>query len=293
MRERALWLGLLVLPPLFWAGNAVIGRAVVGEMPPLALTFWRWTLAFALILPFTARDMVANRALLLARWRLLAVLALFSVAAYNTFLYLAVQTTTAVNATLVGTSLPVVMLVLSRLWLGEPIRPRQGAGILVAALGLLAIVARGEPDRLLSIAFTPGDGLMLVATASWAIYSVLLRRHPLPLGGFTLLAVLIGAGLPMILPFYLWELAVSGGFAASPANLGAIAYTAIFASLAAYYFWNGGVMKVGAATAGLFTYLIPLFAALLAVPLLGEAVRWYHLAGGGLIFAGIGLAGRR
>lgn len=290
MRNRRLWLGLLVLPPLFWAGNALVGRATVGEIPPLALSFWRWAVALAIILPFTGRDLLESRTVLWAhRWRVLW-LGLVSVAAYNTLLYLAVQTTTAINATLVGTSLPLMVLLLGRFWLGEAIRPRQAVGIAVSALGLVAIIARGEPARLAALGLTPGDGLMLLATMSWALYSVMLKRLPVPVRPFTLLTALIVVGVIAILPLYLWELSHGISFAPTLRTLGAIGYTALFASVLAYYFWNEGVVTVGAATAGQYTYLIPLFASVLAVVLLGEEFRWFHAAGAGLIFAGIGLA---
>ncbi len=295
MSNRRLWLVLLVLPPLFWAGNALVGRATVGEIPPLALSFWRWAVALVIILPFTARDLVTCWPVLWRYRHRVVGLAVVSVAAYNTLLYLAVQTTTAINATLVGTSLPLMVLLLSRFWLGDSIRPRQVAGVLISALGLLAVIARGEPARLLSLGFTPGDGLMLLATVCWAFYSVMLKRLPVPVRPFTLLTAQIAIGVVAILPLYGWELSQGIGFEPNAWNLGAIFYTALFASVLAYYFWNEGVVAVGAATAGQFTYLIPLFAAVLAVMLLGEQFRWYHALGTALIFVGIGLAttGRR
>lgn len=290
MTDRNKWLALLVLPPLFWAGNALVGRAVAGDIPPVSLSFWRWVAAALLILPFTARSILRHWPVLRQRWRVVVALGVFSVAAYNTLLYLALQTTTAINATLVGTSLPLMVLVLARLWLDEPIRARQMAGILVSALGLLAVVAKGDLLVLARLEFTPGDLLMLLATLSWSLYSVLLRRYPLPVPAFTLLAVLIVVGLAFIAPLYAWEIAHGVTFALEAKAFGAIVYTALFASLAAYYFWNRGVAAVGAAVAGQFTYLIPLFTAVLAVLLLDEAFRWFHALGGALIFAGIGLA---
>ncbi|MGE5547851.1 MAG: DMT family transporter [Solirubrobacterales bacterium] len=295
MTERTRWLLLLVLPPLFWAGNALVGRAVVGDIPPVALSFWRWVLAAIMILPFTATSLKLHAPVLRRHWVAVVALGLFSVAAYNTLLYLALQTTTAINATLVGACLPLMVLVIARLWLGEPIRPRQALGILVSLLGLVAVVARGDPARLAALTFSAGDLLMLAATLSWSIYSVMLRRYPLAVPGFTLLAALILVGVVAILPVYLWELAEGGRMSVSPGSLAAIGYTALFASLLAYYFWNRGVAVVGASVAGQFTYLIPLFTAVLAVLLLGEQFRAFHALGGGLIFAGIGLAtlGRR
>ncbi|KAF0223835.1 MAG: hypothetical protein FD176_1663 [Rhodospirillaceae bacterium] len=288
MKNRALL--LLLLPPLFWAGNALLARATAGDLPPVALAFWRWILALVLILPFTGRDLWAHRRVLVAHWRAVLGLALTSVAAYNTLLYLAVQTTTAINATLVGTSLPIMVLLLARLWLGDAIRPRQAMGMGVSIIGLLAVVSRGEPARLASLTLTPGDGLMLLASASWAAYSVMLRRFPIPVKGFTLLTALIIAGWVMIVPFYLFELSLGYSVQIRPMTLGVIAYTAVCASLLAYYFWNVGVAALGAPTAGLFANLIPLFTAVLGVALLGETFAWFHAVGGLLIFAGIGLA---
>lgn len=291
MINRALL--LLLLPPLFWAGNALLARATAGDLPPVALAFWRWVLAACLILPFTGRDLWASRAILLRHWKPVLGLALTSVAAYNTLLYLAVQTTTAINATLVGTSLPIMVLLLARFWLGDPIRPLQALGMAVSILGLLAVVTRGEPSRLATLTLTPGDGLMLLASFSWAVYSVMLRRFPIPVRGFTLLSALIIVGWLMIVPFYLFELSLGYQVQVRPTTLAVIAYTAVCASLLAYYFWNMGVAAVGAPTAGLFANLIPLFTAILGVALLGETFAWYHALGAVLIFAGIALATKR
>ena len=288
MRRRALI--LLLLPPLFWAGNALLARATAGELPPVALAFWRWALALALILPFTGRDLWAHRHVLRAHGGAVLGLAFTSVTAYNTLLYLAVQTTTAINATLVGTALPVMVLLLARVWLKDPIVPRQMVGMALSLLGLLAVITRGDPARLATLTLTPGDGLMMLASASWATYSVMLRRFPIPVRGFTLLTALIVVGWLMIAPFYLLELALGHGMHARPLDLAVIAYTAVCASLLAYYFWNLGVATVGAPTAGLYANLIPLFTAILGVALLGETFAWVHAAGAALIFAGLALA---
>ncbi len=290
MSNRSLWLLLLVLPPLFWAGNALVGRAVGSEIAPIELAFWRWLLALTLLLPFTFRDVLAHRRLFLTHWRVVVLMGLFSVAAYNTLLYMAVQTTTAINATLVGASMPLMILLLGRVWLGDRIRPGQAAGIVVSVCGVLAVVSRGDPGRLAALVLTPGDGLMLLATLSWALYSTMLKRFALPVAGTTLLAVLIMVGLVALTPFYLWHLSHHAVVTPTPSILGAVAYTAVFASLLAYYFWNRGVAAVGAATAGQYSYMIPLFTAVLAVLLLGEEFRWFHAVGGGLIFGGLAMA---
>lgn len=291
MTERRVWLILLVVPSLLWAGNALVGRAVVGSLDPVELSFWRWLVALAALLPFTARSLAAHARVLLAAWPAVVVMGLCSVAAYNTLLYMAMHTTTAINATLMGACMPLMILVLARLWLNDPIRPAQMVGIAVSACGMLAVVTRGEPGRLLELALTPGDGLMVLATLAWAVYSVMLRRFALPVPATTLLAAFVMVGLAALLPFYLALGApVPVGGAAA---WGAILYTGLLASLVAFTLWNRGVAVVGAGTAGQYSYLIPLFTALMAIPLLGEQFHWYHALGGGLIFAGIFLATRR
>lgn len=290
MSERRRWMLLLLLPPLFWAGNALVGRATVGQVPPVGLSFWRWAVALVIILPFTWRSLVAALPVLKANWGAVLFLAVTSVTAYNTLLYLAVQTTTAINATLVASTMPLMIMIIARLWLKEAIRPAQLLGILVSGLGVAAVVSRGEPARLLALQFTPGDGLMQLATLSWAVYSLGLRRWRLPVDGLTLLTALIAVGLAVIFPLYLWELSTGARMAQGWQAPAAVLFTAVFPSLAAYYFWNRGVQAVGASVAGQFTYLIPLFTAIMAVAFLGEEFRWFHALGAGLIFAGIGLA---
>lgn len=280
---------LLVLPVLFWAGNVFVGRATVGQVPPIALSFWRWALALIIILPFTWRQVGAALPVLRARWGLVVVLSLFSVTAYNTLLYLALQTTTAINATLVAASMPVMMLILARLWLKEPIGPRQGLGIAISLAGVLAIIARGDFARLLGLGLSGGDLLVLVAVLSWAIYSVAYKRNPLPVGGLALLTVLIAVGTVAILPLYLWELAAGAVMEPRWTSLAAIVYTAVFPSLLAYHFWNLGVVALGAGVAGQYTYLMPVFTAVLAVFLLDEPFNWFHWLGGGLTFGGLWL----
>lgn len=284
---------VLLLPVLFWAGNAVVGRAVVGEVPPFTLSFWRWVAASLILLPIGLPRLLAQRERLRGRWPVLLALAVSSVAAYNTLLYLALQTTTAINATLVGCSMPIVIIALSRLWLGETIGLRQGGGVAVSLLGVLLVIARGDPATLLALQLQPGDGWMMVAVLSWATYSVLLRRHPTGIEPLALLTLLVLLGTPMILPLYLWELAQGQVWLPSPRGLAVIAYVAVFPSVLAYYFWNQGVARLGANTAGMYANLLPILTAILAVVLLGETFRWFHAAGLVLIFLGIWMATAR
>lgn len=284
---------LVTLAPLFWAGNFVLARALHQSLPPIALSFWRWSLAGLLLLPFAYPALRAQRALLLSHWKILSWLGLLGVTNFNTFVYLGLQTTTATNAVLLQSVTPLLILALSVPLLGQPVRAPQGLGILLSLGGVLAIVARGDPGTLQDLGLNRGDLWVLAAAASWALYSVCLYWRPRDLDPLAFLGATVIAGTLPLLPLYLWDLWRNGGFDVNPVSLGAILYVALFPSLLAYLFWNRAVAELGASRTGQFMHLMPLFGALLAVLLLGEQWHAYHLTGAGLIATGIWLGSRR
>jgi drug/metabolite transporter (DMT)-like permease len=267
-----------------------VARAFAGEIPPFALSFWRWSLALILLMPFVAKPLWQHRAALRAAgWRLL-VLAGIGIAGYNSLLYAAAQTTAAINITLVNTCLPLMTFIGAGLLLGEWPQQRAWWGMAVAAGGLLVLISKGSWASLSGLEFNKGDLIMLLAVADWALYSLLLKRWAvflLPIPPLALLGVLMLLGVPLILPFYLYELTQGAHFNLTPQNLAAIGYTAIFASLLAYLAWNHAIRVLGAAKAVLATYLMPAFTAVLGWLLLGEGLQHYHWLGAALIFAGL------
>jgi drug/metabolite transporter (DMT)-like permease len=280
----------LLLASLCWSGNALVARAFAGEIPPFALSFWRWSLALVLLLPFVGKPLWQHRtALRAAGWRLL-VLAGVGIAGYNSLLYAAAQTTAAINITLVNTCLPLMTFIGAGLLLSEWPHRRAWWGLAVAAGGLLVLISKGSWASISGLAFSRGDLIMLLAVVDWALYSLLLRRwssHLLPIPPLALLGVLMLLGVPLILPFYLVELAQGAHFNATPQNLAAIGYTAIFASLLAYLVWNHAIRVLGAAKAAISNYLMPVFTAVLGWLLLGEGLQSYHWFGVALIFTGL------
>ena len=285
---------LLVAPPLFWAGNAVLGRALVGEFPPLALSFWRWALALVLLAPFAAGSVWRHRAVIRVHFPLLAWTSLLGVGCYNSMQYVALQTSSAVNTTLIGASGPIITLMLGAAFFSSSVARRRWIGAAMSLAGVFWVIARGDPSNLLRLQFAIGDLIMLVATLTWSIYTWLLRtrRPPLPLTAF--LAVQIAFGSLMILPFYLLEWAITQQTpAATPTNFAALAYVVLLPSLAAYYCWDRGVARAGAVLPMYFANLTPVFAALLSWALLADPIGAYHLVGGALILAGIHLAAGR
>jgi drug/metabolite transporter (DMT)-like permease len=285
---------LLLAPPLFWAGNAVTARALVGEFPPLALSFGRWALALALIAPFAARAAWQHRAVLRDQFGMLALLSLLGVGCYNSLQYLALQTSTALNATLINAPGPVITLMIGAVFFSAgSIAWPQWVGALLSAAGVLLVIARGEPERLLALQFTSGDLIMLAATVLWSLYTWLLRTRRPELPFTVFLAVQIGLGTLMILPFALLEFVVTGQSASpTPSNLAALIYVALFPSLAAYYCWDRGVAEAGAVVPTYFVNLTPVFAGVLSWWLLAEPIGAYHFAGGALIIGGIHLSSR-
>ncbi|GAP33635.1 DMT family transporter [Piscinibacter sakaiensis] len=291
---------LLTVPPLMWAGNAVVGRLLVGQVPPVGLNAVRWALVALLLLPFGWR-VLRQPGVLRARAGHLALLGLAGVGTYNALQYMAVQTSTPLNITLIASSMPVWMLAVGALCFGVRPRRAQLGGAVLSLGGVALVLSQGHLERLLQVRLVPGDLLMLAATASWAFYSWMLAKPPPSMQGearpawhwaeFLFVQVLFGlawasaaAGVEAVVHPVAWQ--PSAGVAA------ALAFIVLGPSLAAYYCWGRGVAEAGPATAAFFTNLTPVFAGILQALLLGEPPRWFHLAAFALIAAGIAVTSR-
>jgi drug/metabolite transporter (DMT)-like permease len=289
----------LTLPPLLWAGNAVVGRLMVGQVPPLTLNWLRWVITFALLLPLGWRVLVPVSRVL-ARWRYLLALGVLGVGLFNSLQYLALVTSTPLNVALVTTSMPVWMLAVGALFYGEHPTRRQWAGAALGLAGVLIVITRGSPTVITSVQFVPGDLFMLVAIVGWAVYSWLLARPPASMRGDARPTAADGwdwAGLLLVQVIF-------GGLAASVFTLGeqalgaapirwgwpvlaALAYVSVAASIVAYRCWGLGVAEGGPALASIFNNLTPLFAAVLSGLALGQWPQAYHAVAFALIGAGI------
>ncbi|WP_424243851.1 DMT family transporter [Azonexus hydrophilus] len=280
---------LLTLTALFWSGNMVLGRGIRADVPPMALAFWRWAIAFMLVLPLALPHLKSQWQLLKQGWRPVFVLGLLGVGGYNTFAYLALQTTTATNAVLLNSFIPVATIAISWAFLGKRLTPLAALGVVVSLIGALTIVARGDLDVLLHLALNTGDLWMLAAVAIWAIYTVGLAWRPAGVHPMLMLAAFTAVGLAALFPAYLWEMAQGRTINVHAGSLLSLAYVGIFPSFVGYIFYNRGVAEVGANKASLFIHLMPVFGTLLSVVFLGEIPYAYHYAGIALIFAGIWL----
>jgi drug/metabolite transporter (DMT)-like permease len=280
---------LLTFAVLAWSGNIVLGRAVHATIPPVALAFWRWSVAFLIVLLLGWRHVLRDRAALERSWRFVLLLALLGISAYNTLVYIGLGSTMAVNALLLQSAMPLVILVFSFLLFRERARPLQVAGIAASLAGVVVIASRGAPASLLHLAVAPGDLWVLTAILVYALYSALLRRRP-DVHPLSFLVTTFGIGAAVLLPFYVWETLTMAPLRPTPTAFVTIAYVAVFPSFLAYLCFNRGVELVGANRAGPFLHLMPVFGSLLAMLFLGERLQGFHLAGIALIAAGIALA---
>ena len=288
---------LLTIPPLLWAGNAVVGRLVGPLVPPITLNFLRWLIAFFILLPL-AYPIFRKGSGLWPHWRRFASLSLLGVGCYNALQYLALQTSTPLNVTLVAASTPVFMLILGALFFKAPVRLPQLLGAVLSIAGVAVVLSRGEWTQLMQVEFVVGDIYILLATACWALYSWLLsvRAEPEALRQnwalFLMAQVVFGLGWSGAFTAAEWQFTdahITWGWPLA----GALAFVAIGPAVLAYRCWGEGVQRAGPTVAGFFANLTPLFAALMSAAFLGELPHLYHALAFALILGGIFTSSRR
>jgi drug/metabolite transporter (DMT)-like permease len=287
---------MLVAAPFLWAANTVVGRMVHTMVPPVTLNFLRWVLALLILLPL-ARSIYRRDSGLWKDWRHYAVVGLLGVGLYNALHYFALHTSTPINATLVGASIPVWMLLIGRLFFRARVTRRQMLGAALSIVGVLIVLSRGEWRQLLALRIVPGDIFMILATIVWATYSWLLASHKdsedvrRTWATFMLAQVTFGLAWSSVFTAGEWMLTDARIHWSWPL-VAAIVFVAVGPALMAYRFWGLGVQRVGPNIASFFNNLVPLFAALLSTLFLGELPRLFHLAAFALIVSGIVLSSR-
>jgi len=289
---------LLTLPPILWAGNAVVGRIVAPLVAPMTLNLLRWAVAFALLLPLAA-PVLRRGSALWPSWRRFAALSLLSIGGYNALLYLSLNTSTPINVTLVGSSTPVWTLLIGRVFFGMRISGQQWLGAVLSISGVLLVLSRGQLDVLLQLRLVPGDLYILVASAAWAYYSWMLA-HPTTepseirrdWAAFLLAQIAFGLLWSALFAGAEWSL----GWGRLEWSWGlalALLFIAIGPALLAYRAYGAGVARAGPSVAGFFVNLTPLFTAVLSSAFLGEMPHLYHALAFMLIVGGIGVSASR
>jgi drug/metabolite transporter (DMT)-like permease len=283
---------LLSLTSLFWAGNVVLGRFIAGHIPPVTLSFIRWSGAFVVLLPFAARHLMRDWPTIRKHAGVLMLLALTGFSAYNTMAYYGLQYTTAINGLLLQSIGPLFVALWTFALFGDRLTLRQAGGICVSLTGVIVIICRGSFDVLLAIGFNRGDVWFLIALLIYGFYTAVLRKRPV-MHPISFLAVGMGGGALLLVPAMAVELVSGRTVAIDSESLLSFAYVCVFPSLLGYLFLNRGIELIGANRAAPFMHLVPVFGSVLAVVLLGERFELYHAIGYALVFAGITVATRK
>jgi drug/metabolite transporter (DMT)-like permease len=283
---------LLSLTSLFWAGNTVLGRLVVGHVPPMTLAFIRWGGAFLILLPFAAGHAARDWPVIRKSAGMMALYALFGFSAYNTMAYYGLQYTTAINGLLLQSIGPLFVALWTFVLFGDRLTLRQAIGICVSLTGVVVIISHGSLAVLLGIAFNRGDIMFVVALIFYGLYTALLRKRP-PIHPLSFLLVGMGGGALSLIPAVAFEVLTGKTMIFDTESVLAFAFICIFPSLLGYLFLNRGIELIGANRAAPFIHLVPVFGSVMAIVMLGERFELYHAVGYGLVFTGITTATKK
>ncbi len=284
---------LLWLVPLLWSSNYIIARLADGVIAPHALALGRWALAALILLPWMGRGLLRQRAVLRREWLHLLVLGFLGMYICGAWVYVAGRSTSSTNIALIYAATPMAIVAASAWLLHERMSRAQWAGVVLALLGLLLVIAKGDPRRLLAVQLVAGDAWITAAAASWTAYSVLLKRWPSALGPGERLVAIIGGGLLVLLPTTLLEAMVTTTPALGWGAAGLVLMAAVLPGVLSYGAYSYLQRELGASRTAMMLYLAPVYGALLAWAVLGEVPGWYHLLGAAMILPSIWLASRR
>lgn len=284
-------ISMAVLATLIWSGNFIIARGVIADIPPVTLAFFRWLTATVILFPFAWKYVRSEFHHVKTHPAFFLLTAVTGVSMFNTFVYMAGHYSTAINMALLGTcSSPVISVILARIFLHEKISGLRITGMVVSIAGILLLLSKGSVETLLHFRFTRGDGWVLAAALSFAVYNILVRKRPATIHPVNFLFIIFFLGTLLLFPFYLAELNARGGIAINFSNLFSILYLGIGASVICFLIWNKAILILGAGRTALFGNLIPVFSSLEAVVLLQEKIFSVHIISFILVVAGLLLA---
>ena len=284
---------MLVCATLFWAGNFMIGKfAFLTNIPPMSLVFYRWSLVWLILLPFTFKEILRYKEIILKNLPLLLFLALTSVGLFNSFTYLSLVHTQVINASLFNTAIPAIIILLCFLFKIEKTNKYQILGLIISVLGILSILTKLDLKIIQSLNFNRGDLIMIGGVISWGLYSSFLKKKTFTLPLLTLVQVLCSLGLIFIFPQFIYEFSQGQEIKFNIDLFYILIFLALFPSIGSYYCWAGAVSIIGANRAGIFLSLIPLFSTIMAIFFYNEQFQFFHLIGAILIILGLFLSNK-
>ena len=284
---------MLVCATLFWAGNFMVGKfAFLTNIPPMSLVFYRWSLVWLILLPFTFKEIVRSKDIILKNLPLLLFLALTSVGLFNSFTYLSLVHTQVINASLFNTAIPAIIILLCFIFKIEKTNKYQIFGLIISVLGILSIITRLNLEIILSLNFNKGDLIMIGGVITWGLYSSFLKKKSFTLPLLTLVHILCSFGLIFIFPQFIFEFSQGQKIDFNINLIYILIFLALFPSIGSYYCWAGAVSIIGANRAGIFLSLIPLFSTIMAIFFYNEQFQFFHLIGSILIILGLFLSNK-
>lgn len=278
---------------LLWSVNFVIASGIKGHIPPLGLAFWRWTTACVALAPFALRSTLKNKTILLQNKGYLIITAILGVTIFNTLIYFAGKTTSAVNLSLIAISIPIFIVAISRIVFKEKVSAVKMVGIATIITGVLVLITKGSIQSLLEINFTIGDLLMLLACFFFACYTILVRLKPKEIPSKVFLFTIFIIGTILLFPFYIWEHLYYNQVTFDSTTIYATTYVGICASLISYYLWNEAICLIGTSKTALIYYLIPVFSGILAYFFLNQAIILTQIISMGIIITGLLLTNKK
>ena len=284
----------LLITTLFWSGNFIVGKAAsLYEIPPFTLNFYRWLFAWAILMPFTFKEIIEKKRYILDNIKLITVLGITSITFFNSIVYYSLNFTNVINGVLMISVIPVMIIFFSWVFNIEKTNIYQITGVIFSLLGVAVIITKAELSILLDLNFNKGDLWMVVAMFSWAIYSVLLKKKKHELSQISLLETIITMGLIFLLPIYFIETKMGYYVILDIPFVLILTYVVLFPGLASFLFWIKGIAIIGTNRSGIFLHLMPIFGALMAMIIFKEKFMFFHLIGAVLILIGILLSNKK
>ena len=294
MSKKNLAYLLLTLSVLFWAGNFIVGKfATLFEIPPLSLNVFRWLSVWLILMPFTYKEIYNNLPIIKKNWFVISFMGLITISTFNSVVYFALNHTQVINAVLVLAAIPAATIIFSSLMNIEKTNIFQLLGLFLSIVGIGSIISNGDIQKIISLNFNKGDVWMLVCVITWALYSTLLKKNKFEFSQFTLIQLMVSAGLLFLIPQLFYEKSIGLDTNFNKAFFIILFYVVVFPAIAAYYCWQKGVEIIGPNRASMFIQLMPLFSAVMAIIIFKEKFELYHFVGAAFIVSGIYLSNKK
>jgi len=278
-----------IIATIFWSGNFTVARGLIDNIPPVSLAYWRWLVAVIVLTPFAIKPLISDWPVIKNNMLYICITSILGVSLFNTLIYIASHTTTAINLSLIAITFPIFIILLSRILYHELLTVNKGIGVFLVTIGIATLITKGDFSALKNIDFAKGDLWMLLAAITFAIYSLMLKKKPQQLGTRSFQLITFSIGLLFLVPFYIWESSTTDFqiHTISNTTFYSIIYIGIFASLASYILWGKAVEKIGPTKSSMIYYSLPIFSGFLSYLFLGESIESIHLLSMFLIAAGI------